>query len=104
MLFRSETTGGGNWVQLSLQGGPGSNRDAIGARIKLTAGGLTQIKEIDGGNGYAGQSTKRAHFGIGKAAKVDAMEIRWPNGKVEKLAGPATNKLTRIVQGRSGAK
>ena len=104
LMYKGETTGGGNWVQLSLQGGPGSNRDAIGARIKLTAGGLTQIKEIDGGNGYAGQSTKRAHFGIGKAAKVDAMEIRWPNGKVEKLAGPAINKLTRIVQGRSGAK
>ena len=53
---------------------------------------------------YAGQSTKRAHFGIGKAAKVDSMEIRWPNGKVEKLAAPAINKMTRIVQGRSGAK
>ena len=104
LLYKGETIGGGNWVQLSLQGGPGSNRDAIGARIKLTAGGLTQIKEVDGGNGYAGQSTKRAHFGIGKAAKVDSMEIRWPNGKVEKLASPAINKMTRIVQGRSGAK
>ena len=104
LLYKGETMGGGNWVQLSLQGGPGSNRDAIGARIKLTAGGLTQIKEIDGGNGYAGQSTKRAHFGIGKAPKVDSMEIRWPNGKVEKLAAPPINKMTRIVQGRSGAK
>ncbi len=104
LLYKGETMGGGNWVQLSLQGGPGSNRDAIGARIKLTAGGLTQIKEVDGGNGYAGQSTKRAHFGIGKAAKIDSMEIRWPNGKVEKLAAPPINKLTRIVQGRSSAK
>jgi enediyne biosynthesis protein E4 len=105
LLYKGETMGGGNWVQLSLQGAsPGSNRDAIGARIKITAGGLTQIKEVDGGNGYAGQSTKRAHFGIGKATRVDAIEIRWPDGRVEKPTPPVVNKATRIVQGKGIAK
>ncbi len=105
LLYKGATTGGGNWVQLSLQGAtPGSNRDAIGSRVKITAGGLTQIQELNGGNGYAGQSSKRLHFGIGKAAKVDAIEIRWPDGRVEKPAPPAVNKATRILQGRAIAK
>jgi len=103
LLYKGQTDGG-HWVQLQLTGTGRSNRDAIGARIKLSAGGVTQIKEIDGGNGYAGQSSKRAHFGIGKAAKVDSIEIRWPDGTVEKPAAPTADKLTRIKQGGARAK
>jgi enediyne biosynthesis protein E4 len=80
--------------------GTKSNRDAIGARIRLTAGGLTQIREIDGGNGYAGQSMRRAHFGIGKATKIDNVEILWPSGKTEKLGTVAINKAIHVVEGR----
>jgi hypothetical protein len=65
---------------------------------------LTQIREIDGGNGYAGQSMKRAHFGLGKATKIDSVEIRWPSGRVETVPPPAINSLTKIVEGKSAAK
>jgi hypothetical protein len=99
LLYHGVTEGGGNWVQFLLTGTK-SNRDAIGARITITAGGLTQIHEIDGGNGYAGQSMRRAHFGIGKATKIDAAEIHWPSGKVEKLVPPPINSLTKIVEGQ----
>jgi hypothetical protein len=99
LLYRGITEGGGNWVQFHLTGTK-SNRDAIGARIVLSAGGLTQIREIDGGNGYAGQSMKRAHFGIGKAAAVDRVEIRWPSGLVEKIGPVAANALTRVTEGK----
>ena len=99
LYYHSVTQGGGNWVQFKLTGTK-SNRDAIGARITLTAGGLTQIQEIDGGNGYAGQSTKRAHMGIGTAAKIDSMEIRWPSGLKEKIEGVAINKISRITEGK----
>ena len=98
LYYHGVTQGGGNWVQFKLTGTK-SNRDAIGARITLTAGGLTQIQEIDGGNGYAGQSTKRAHMGIGTAAKIDSMEIRWPSGLKEKIDGVAINKISRITEG-----
>ena len=77
-----------------------SNRDAIGARITLSAGGLKQIQEINGGNGYAGQSMKRAHFGIGKATKVDSVEIRWPSGLVQKVDGVAVNKINKVTEGK----
>jgi hypothetical protein len=99
LLYRGVTEGSGNWVQFLLTGTK-SNRDAIGARIQIRAGGLTQIREIDGGNGYAGQSSKRAHFGIGKAAVVDAVEIRWPSGRIDKIGPLQANILHRIVEGQ----
>ena len=99
LFYHGVTEGGGNWVQFKLTGTK-SNRDAIGARIKLTAGGLSQIREIDGGNGYAGQSSKRAHIGIGEAKKIDSVEIRWPSGLVEKINGVAMNKINRVTEGK----
>jgi hypothetical protein len=97
-LYRGITEGGGNWVQFKLTGTK-SNRDAIGARITLKAGGLTQIHEIDGGNGYAGQSTKRAHLGIGRATKIDSVEVHWPSGVVESFDGAQINKLNKFTEG-----
>jgi hypothetical protein len=99
LLYRGIPEGAGNWVQFRLTGTK-SNRDAIGARIRLTAGGLTQIREIDGGNGYASQSMRRAHFGIGKASKVDAAEVFWPSGNSEKIAAVAVNAVNQVVEGR----
>jgi hypothetical protein len=63
----------------------------------LTAEGETYLREVNGGNGYAGQSTFRLHFGIGKAQKIDAVEIRWPNGMVEKLSNDHLAKLTNAI-------
>jgi hypothetical protein len=99
LFYHNTTTGGGNWTQFRLTGTK-SNRDAIGARIKVIAGGLSQIQEINGGNGYAGQSSKRAHFGIGKAEKVDSVEIRWPSGLVEQVKGVGINKINKITEGK----
>jgi hypothetical protein len=99
LLYRNTTEGAGNWIEFRLIGTK-SNRDAIGARIRLTTGGLVQTREIDGGNGYAGQSTRRAHFGLGKAEKIDAVEIRWPCGKVENLRPVAINREIRVMEGK----
>ena len=99
LLYHGVTEGGGNWVQFLLTGTK-SNRDGIGARVKLTAGGITQIHEIDGGNGYAGQSMKRAHFGLGKASRIDQVEIHWPSGTVDKVPTAKINALNGIVEGK----
>jgi hypothetical protein len=61
---------------------------------------LTQIREIDGGNGYASQSMRRAHFGLGTAAKIDSLEISWPSGAKEKLRPVRVNLATHVVEGR----
>ncbi|HKW98837.1 MAG TPA: CRTAC1 family protein [Bryobacteraceae bacterium] len=97
IFYRNVTGRVGNWVELLLSGTK-SNRDAIGARIKLTAGGLTQIREVNGGNGYAGQSMRRVHFGLGDADKVTSVEIHWPSGTVDKITVPL-NRLTYVREG-----
>jgi len=65
--------------------------------VTLKAGGETQIREVNGGNGYSGQSSLRLHFGIGQAARIDSVEIRWPSGVVQKES-PAVNKITKIME------
>lgn len=82
LMYQNETAVAGKWIELKLVGTK-SNRDAIGARITLRAGGREWIREVDGGNGYSGQSSTRVHFGLGSVEKIDEMEIRWPSGKKE---------------------
>ena len=72
------------WLELELTGagaaGGGTARDPVGTRVIVTAGGQRYLREVDGGNGYAGQSSRRLHFGLGAATRVDRVEIRWPRG------------------------
>lgn len=97
LVYHNISENAGNWIELKLIGTK-TNRDAIGARIRLQAEGLTQIREIDGGNGYAGESTRRAHFGLGKATKIDRLEIRWPSGKVDQVVVPI-NRVSYVEEG-----
>ncbi len=104
LLFHNVGGAARHWVELELVGGP-SNRDAVGARVTLTAGGRRRVREVDGGNGYAAQSSRRLHFGLGAVDRVDAVEVRWPDGRVERRAGgpagPAlsVDRVTRLVEG-----
>jgi hypothetical protein len=98
LFYRGAASRPGNWVALKLVG-TRSNRDAIGARVTLQAGGMTLIREVNGGNGYAGQGATSLHFGIGTAEEIDAVDIRWPSGHVERVAVPV-NRISRIVEGK----
>ena len=98
LFYRNVTDGTGSWLALKLVGTK-SNRDAIGARVTVKANGQTWIREVNGGNGYAGQSSTLVHVGLGSAGKIDAVEIRWPSGKVEKVAAPL-NKITTIQESK----
>jgi enediyne biosynthesis protein E4 len=102
LLYHNVTEGAGNWVELKLTGTK-SNRDAIGAEVRMKVGGLNLLRMVDGGNGYAGQSSKRVHFGLGAATKIDSVEIRWPSGHVDKVTVPI-NKITSIREGGEIAK
>ena len=97
LLYRNVSDTGGRWLALRLVGTK-SNRDAIGARVTVRAAGQTWIREVNGGNGYASQSPTRLHFGLGTVAKIDAIEIRWPNGLVEKVSAPL-DRLTTVKEG-----
>jgi hypothetical protein len=84
-LLKQSTPPAGNWVLLKLVGVK-SNRSAIGARVRLNAGGLVQIGEVRSGGSYLSQSDLRLHFGLAAARRIDWLEINWPSGvhQVEK--------------------
>ena len=70
---------GNHFINFKLVGTK-SNRDAMGARVKLRAGDLSQIREIAGGGSYLSQSDLRAHFGLGQHTRADSVEVSWPSG------------------------
>ena len=88
----------GNWIAI-LAIGNRSNRSAIGTRVSAVSdGGRRLIKEVRSGGTYASQSDLRLHFGLGTAKKTD-LEVRWPDGSVEKFAGVAANQFLTIREG-----
>jgi len=80
--------------------GTKSNRAAIGARITIHAAGMTQFDEVRGGGSYLSQNDLRLHFGLGSAAKIDLMEVRWPTGKSESFKNVSADKIYTIIEGQ----
>jgi enediyne biosynthesis protein E4 len=80
--------------------GTKSNRAAIGARVTIHAAGVMQFDEVRGGGSYLSQNDLRLHFGLGQAAKIETVEVRWPSGSVENLKDVAADKIYTIVEGQ----
>jgi hypothetical protein len=80
--------------------GTKSNRAAIGSRVTIHGAGMTQFDEVRGGASYLSQNDLRLHFGLGPAAKIDSVEVRWPNGKIEVLKDMVADKIYTIVEGQ----
>ena len=98
-LLRNDTAGGGHWVTISLTGTK-SNRDAIGASVRVTAGGRTQISEVRSGGSYMSQNDRRVHVGLGSAERIDEVQIRWPSGLVEKASGLSVDRFYTAREGQ----
>ena len=90
----------GRYLNVRLVGTVG-NRDAIGARLALTAGGRTQHRLVSGGSGF-GCLPLEQHFGLGELRAVDSLEIRWPGGAVERREGLPLDTTIRVVEGEAG--
>jgi hypothetical protein len=87
-----------NWLQLLLRG-VRSNRDAIGARIRVVSeSGGEQYNHVTTSVGYASSSTKRVHFGLGAGATVKLIEISWPSGKTQVLEKVNARQLLRVTE------
>ena len=78
--------------------GTRSNRDGIGARVELTAGGRTQIREGQRGNSYLSSNDPRAHFGLGSLETVEKLLVRWPSGAVQEVAVDAVDRILEVVE------
>jgi Ca2+-binding RTX toxin-like protein len=85
------------WVQIDLEGTV-SNRDGIGAKVFVTAGGVTQLREQSGGFHRYGQNQQRLHFGLAGNQTIDKIEIKWPSGVVQEITNVASNQVLKIVE------
>ena len=78
--------------------GTTSNRAGIGARIEVTTGTSTQIREVDGGSGFCSQDSLWVHFGLGSNERIDTLKIKWPGGKVQTLSNITTDQILPITE------
>jgi hypothetical protein len=79
-------TKGGRFLCLRLEGRE-SNRDAVGAKVAVVAGGLRRVAWRVGGGSYQSASDSRIHFGLGLADRIDSVEVTWPSGHVDRYTG-----------------
>jgi hypothetical protein len=88
---------GNHFINFKLVGAR-SNRDAVGARVHVVSGGISQIREIAGGGSYLSQSDLRANFGIGKATIAQTVEVEWPSGQTQTFHDVPGNKFYLIEE------
>jgi enediyne biosynthesis protein E4 len=94
-VLHNETANANHWILLKLTGHK-SNRDAIGASVKLTTAGGAQYATVTTASSYLSSGDKRLHFGLGQASVVQSIEIRWPSGIVESLKDVAADRIVAI--------
>lgn len=97
-LVRNDRSEGNHWLALSLQGVT-SNRDGIGSRITVAAGGRAQYAQATGGTSYLSSSDRRIFFGLGYQSKADLVEILWPSGTVDRLEEVSADQFLTVKEG-----
>jgi hypothetical protein len=100
LLLRNVVKNGNHWLGLKLVGTGRSPKDAIGAKVFLSAGGVRQRADVFSGGSYSSSSDPRLHFGLGTARTIETLEIDWPDGVKQKLGVAALNRdgLDRIIE------
>jgi enediyne biosynthesis protein E4 len=100
VLLRNVNPDKNHWVGIALIGGPKSPRDAVGASVFVTAGGIRQRGDVMSGGSYESSNDQRLHFGLAQAAAIDAVEVHWPSGVVEKVNLPSVDRFFAIEEGK----
>ena len=101
-LFLNETKNDNHWITLQLVGTK-SNRMAIGARVTVTTGDVRQVGEVRAGGSYLSTSDPRLHFGLGRAASFDSIEVLWPSGLLERFTGGPGDRSVSLLEGSGSA-
>jgi enediyne biosynthesis protein E4 len=97
-LLRNDGGNANHWLEVFLVGTK-SNRDGVGATLKLTSESFTQMKQRQGGSGYMSASDPRLHFGLGQRRSIESLEITWPSGTVEKLTNVPIDQIITVKEG-----
>jgi hypothetical protein len=98
-LLRNDGGNANHWLEILLIGTK-SNRDAVGARVKVVAGDLVQFDQRKGGMSYQSAQDPRLHFGLGAHAQIDSMEIKWPSGEKTEVKDLKADQIVAIQEGR----
>ncbi len=101
-VLRNESPATNRWLQVRLRGVK-TNRDGVGARVRVTAGELVQIAEVHSGRGYQSHWGSRLHFGLGQRDRVDRVEVHWIGGGVDVLEDLAPCQQVTILEGQAGS-
>ena len=101
-ILRNDSADNNHWIQIRLRGVK-TNRDGIGAHVKVVAGDLTQIDEVHSGRGYQSHYGLRLHFGLGKHEKVDRIEVHWIGRGIDVFKDVAVDQLLTITEGTGTA-
>jgi enediyne biosynthesis protein E4 len=99
-LLRNVSADHHHWIEFKLIGGPKSPRDAIGAKVFVTANGMRQRDDIFSGGSFASTHDPRPHFGLGDATKIDAVEVHWPDGAKEKFVVLKVDQIVTLTEGK----
>jgi predicted NUDIX family NTP pyrophosphohydrolase len=101
MLLKNNCGSGNHWLGVRLEG-VNCNRDAIGARLTWSAGGVKRTKLKNNGGSYLSSHDPRELLGLGAATKIDWLEIKWPlpSGKVQRFTDVPVDRYVRIVEGK----
>ncbi len=97
-LLRNESETGNHWIGIRLEGVK-TNRDGVGAHVRVVAGSLVQLDEVHSGRGYQSHWGSRLHFGLGKHDRVERIEVRWIGGGVDVLEDVPVDRLLTIREG-----
>ena len=98
-LFRNDGGNANNSILIRTIGVK-SNRDGIGARVKVVLGGVTLVDEVRSGGSYISQNDMRLHFGLERRTKIDLVEVHWPSGVIDKVSNLAANKIIIVKEGK----
>ena len=98
-LLRNDGGNRHHWLQVKTVG-VRSNRDGIGARVRVTAGGVTQMREVSAGSSFLSGNDLRLHFGLGRATVAERVEINWPSGTVDNLQNVSADQILIVREGR----
>ncbi|TKJ37078.1 MAG: hypothetical protein CEE38_09250 [Planctomycetes bacterium B3_Pla] len=102
-ILRNDSANENHWIQIRLQGVK-TNRDGVGARVKVVAGDLTQIDEVHSGRGYQSHYGTRLYFGLGKRDRIDRVEVRWIGGGVDVVRNVEVDQVLSITEQNNQAK
>jgi len=97
-ILRNDSTTKNHWIQIRLKGAK-TNRDGVGARVKVTAGDLTQVAEVHSGRSYQSHFGSSLHFGLEKHDRVDRIEVRWIGGGTDVFEDVAVDRPVTMTEG-----